>query len=424
MAGETTSEAEAKYYSALLIGSFLVREGGSCDIEQGSAYGAALLMPQVARSAGWPVYLTGLTVRAIAFLCVNMFLQYNMLALISVEENVMNHYAGQMNLCNYGVGSIGPMGTEVTPARTYSWNQWATRVFVKDSLKALFPHRTDDIDSTVDPGEYALESHKARYVCCFVFILATMGEAFLILNMAKLLWTVPTKAESWITSPNQSTGLASLEQTIEDLQDEDSDTEGENAWLDKVRIAVAGIPLSWKIVYLLLIWLPKLILWVLCCRIGVTFLMETAGIEDVIVNAVAMTFILNIDEMLCNTLMHESTKQMLSKCEEYVLFDVTAEANMTEQDIMKEFSEKQTWKHFRLKDVLDLLPMKLISALGLTTIFVLNYYYVRCDFNEDGQVVSKPMYLPTSPHLTLWQVLFPMTMPKEEEPFWTAPGSN
>mmetsp|Transcript_112097 Transcript_112097/g.356255 ORF Transcript_112097/g.356255 Transcript_112097/m.356255 type:complete len:477 (-) Transcript_112097:162-1592(-) len=408
----TDIDFDTKYYAALLMGSFMVREGGSCDVESGSAYGAALMLPQLARSAGWPLLLTGLSLRAWIFLVVNICMQYSMLMLISREENVLDTIAGQMNLCNFGAGSRGPLGTEITPERTYSWDQWITRVFVKDSLKALFPHRLAEIEAAIDPGEYALESRWAREICCFIFIIATMGEFLLTINMGKLLYMVPTKDESWLTA-------RSAEAEATQWHEDDAGAEGNV--LDKVKIQVAGIPRRWKIFYCLFLLLPKAVLWYLCCRIGVEFLMETSTIAEVIVNAVAMTFILYIDEMMCSFLMSQTTRSILSRCEEFVLYDVTTEGRMTDQEIMLEFCEKQKWKYIRFKDFVEVVPGKLLTAVLLTAMFIACYFWQKCDITAGGEVVSRTMYKPTIIHENFLQVLFPSLVPRVAEPFWEMP---
>ncbi|CAL1163525.1 unnamed protein product [Cladocopium goreaui] len=63
------------------------------------------------------------------------------------------------------------MGTTYSMPRLYSFPIWSTRVFVRDSLKAVFPDLADQIDAKVDPGEYR-EASKARplavaFVTCY-----------------------------------------------------------------------------------------------------------------------------------------------------------------------------------------------------------------------------------------------------------------
>merc|ERR1712232_954353 len=95
-------------------------------------------------------------------------------------------------------GCIGPGGTRYTAARLYSWGQWNTRNFVKESLMTLFPDKHKEIKEHVDPGEYGLEDYFVRIAAVFVFMVSVMEELFCIARIVKLLWLVPTRAESWI----------------------------------------------------------------------------------------------------------------------------------------------------------------------------------------------------------------------------------
>merc|ERR1719506_3577426 len=51
-----------------------MREGGTCKVEQ-SVYGAAIVMPQLARTAGWSKCFTILAFRSYVFLMLNILLQ-------------------------------------------------------------------------------------------------------------------------------------------------------------------------------------------------------------------------------------------------------------------------------------------------------------------------------------------------------------
>merc|ERR1719310_2605160 len=85
--------------------------------------------------------------------------------------------------------------------------------------------------------------------------------------------------------------------------------------LDNVHLRLAGMPIIWKVLSIILICVPKLMLWKLTITAGTTFLFETGGIEDVIVNSVALTFILGIDELMFENLMSTSVRAMIDKVE-------------------------------------------------------------------------------------------------------------
>merc|ERR1740117_369135 len=102
--------------------------------------------------------------------------------MIGKEELIMDRFGGQMNLCDFGAnmedcpgpGCLGPLGTEITPSSMYDWGSIVNRGFVKDSLKALFPDRVDDIEAAIAVGEYGVESYWCRVACCFIFMMSCM----------------------------------------------------------------------------------------------------------------------------------------------------------------------------------------------------------------------------------------------------------
>jgi hypothetical protein len=184
-----------------------MRDSGECKIEE-SVYGAAIVMPQIARTVGWDKTMTMLTFHTYLFLLINIFLQAYMLRMIAKEENVMDGFGGQMFLCDFGAhlencpgpGCIGPFGTNITAPRLYSWSSIAIRNFARQSLQTLFPDKLNEISLKVDPGEYGLESYWCRLACCFIFMICCMGELAVTVKMFQLLYKIPTQAEPWIVA--------------------------------------------------------------------------------------------------------------------------------------------------------------------------------------------------------------------------------
>merc|ERR1719254_452569 len=141
---------DAEYSSYIAGGKVITllmkRDKGECVMSK-SVYDAAIVMPQICRSAGSPKSLLHLAIRSYLFLFVNFFLQGFILYMICQEELVMDKYAGEMHLCNFGAGiqdcpggenCIGPSGTNYKDAgRMYSYDSWSTRTYVRDSLKAI-----------------------------------------------------------------------------------------------------------------------------------------------------------------------------------------------------------------------------------------------------------------------------------------------
>ncbi|CAE7883988.1 unnamed protein product [Symbiodinium microadriaticum] len=183
---------------------------------------------------------------------------------------------GQMYLCDFGAN------LNACTVDPNAEGAWQTRSFVAASLKALFPDKADDI----------------RYY-------------------------VPSTDEPWYELGEE---------------EEDEAQESMEKWLGQVTVQVAGMSRLWKIVNafvsafdrlvqsdvlniasneVILVLVPKFLLWEMTAShelslesTGVDFLMETAGrclgkpsIDDLIVNSVALGFLLTLDEMLTEAMM-------------------------------------------------------------------------------------------------------------------------
>lgn len=397
-------------------------------VEAHSVYGAALVMPQLARTSGWALTYTALAIRSYLGMVLNVIIQGYLLYMLSKEERLLDKYAGQMHLCDFGAhledcsnedtpNCIGPGGTRYTYERLYNWNQWATRVYVKQALLDLFPEMRDDIVDKVDPGEYGLESHLLRTLCCFIFVVGLWSDLVRSTAIVQMLWYVPTKHEPWII----------YEVPEWDTKDRMKKVRGWSE-LDFVKFRIAGMPGSWKVMNTLFLVFPKVYLWVLTVDIGVVYLMETSTISDMIINAVALAFILSIDELLASVLMSHTTQHVLSLTENFYPFE--GEAG-DESDIdCFEFNEKDkdwnicTWRFYKTS-----FPMPIVGPLLCTLFFMCKYYREHCVTLEDGSWVSKAVRKPLVGDLPLTSFLFgpfPMWFPigTAEEPMWEMPDSR
>ena len=73
------------------------------------------------------------------------------------------------------------------------------RLFVKESLLALFPDLHEAIEQKDDPGEYGVEDFWCRFACCLIFMLTMTNEAHNILRLFTLFHFIPSTAQSWIS---------------------------------------------------------------------------------------------------------------------------------------------------------------------------------------------------------------------------------
>jgi hypothetical protein len=403
--GEAAPRIEARKTARVSLGKLYlsVKKEDVMNVEVTSIYGQAFVMPQIARSAGWPARLVVLCVRSQVFLMANCFLQWMLVYSLMKEEQVMDKFAGQMWMCNFAAikegcpeadGCIGPGGTRITPSRLYSFAQWNMRKFVKTALKDVFPDRSDLIEEKVDAGEYGLESQHCRLLCTFLFIVAVTQELRSSIELIRLLWSVPSEEQSWVV--------------------EDPDT-------CEVKLKISGIPRAWKFANVILVVVPKFMLWQFICRTGMIFLLETASIQNTIVNSTALTFILNIDELLFEVFATAQTKHMLRTIEGYPI-GKQSETEISDEKIAEwpdegiiDASEVNVW--FSRASV----PWYVLVSVGIWVYFVWVYYTTHCHLSPDGTLVSNPMYLPKSTSFSHLSAFLPQVFPvaSVDTPYWT-----
>merc|ERR1712217_139730 len=94
------------------------------------------------------------------------------------------------------------------------------------------------------------------------------------IQLIQLFWYVPSENLPWIS--------------YEEPDWEEKETAKRiHSWneLDCVSFKVNGMSLPWKFFNLILVWLPKSLIWYRLASVGYLFLMETSGILDVTINA-------------------------------------------------------------------------------------------------------------------------------------------
>jgi len=357
-----------------------------------------------------------------------------LLLLLSKEEEIFDQYAGQPYLCDFGVKGRwtsekgkGPGGTEVTGQRLYKFGDWSNRLFTRDALKALFPEKADTIDTVVDPGEYGSETWFGRVLCCFLLITSLNAELDLCYNFIRLLWNAPDGSVNWIAMK------------------EDRHTLGKSAkyWLDHVKVQVGGMTRAWKVINFFVILIPKFTLWCLTAETGVTFLMETATINDVIVNACALAFLLSLDNMILETFVSAEIRCLMDKCEPLSVEEPngmwcveapemsmeefnTLESEIAEKEgskthdelVLQDYVERQHKRSYWFTFLRTLIPLKFLRVCLCTVFFVAQYYIKDCVL-EDGQWVSKPLRLPVEESYGPLNFVVPPEL--QEETFWSMP---
>jgi len=415
------TEAEMPKVAASKAISILTKmeKEGFCGIESASIYGAAVAMPQIARSAGWPGSLLALVIRIYLFLLLNFVLQGFLLSMIGEEQMKWYAFSGQMHLCDFaaaiencptGPNCKGPLGTTYSAPRLYDYNIWATRIYVRDSLKAVFPDKEKELMEKVDPGEYGMENYYCRFACLFLFMLSVVDDLAGTYKLARTLWFVPTESRSWISYSYPSWAEKEEISEIKEL--------GE---LDFVHLSVAGIPWHWKLFNVCCVLVPKCALWLALVRSGVHYLMETAGIVDVIVNAMALTFVLEVDEMVFNRFASGMTKHIMSCVHDLPTFNTDDVEEETDEQALERFYRTEVGSARWTGKKLLVVPVRFLQVLSIQLLFMWDYYRSNCVRQEDGSWVSKEMHLPVGLEYSPLKLMFGIESATEHEPFWTMP---
>jgi len=403
--------------------SFLmkVEQTGYLGVEKGSVYGAAIAIPQIARSVGWSATMTGLAMRSYIFLAFNVFVQTFLISVMNEEAHIMNPFAGKMHLCDFGASISscpdgancrGPGGTIYTYTRLYGFSAWSTRAFVRDALKALFPERTEDVDAAADPGEYGVEDYYCRLVCCLIFMMGVVDDLWSSIGLASLLYHLPVAEESWIRYE------------VPDWMEKEQAKKIHN-WseLDLVRFRVAGMPLVWKLVNLSCVFLPKVYIWWTLVSTGFHFLMETAGIVDLVVNCMALSFVLSIDEMIFSRLATMASKHMMCNLEDLALFDTHVEEHETEEEVVSRY-DREEFGRKKWKILLLVLPRRLMAISALMAFFICKYYYNNCQWQGDGSWISKPIFMPESVTYNPLSFIHGLFLDASVVPLWEMPSED
>jgi len=365
---------------------------GTYHLESDSVYGAVIAIPQIARSVGWNWTMTALTLRCFLLLGLNYLLQGSAIMYIGEESQVMDVLAGKMHLCDFAYDledcpednhCTGPGGTKYVSDGLYSFDVWSLRMYMRDTVQAALkgtkygekllaedpkdPYKRNAIQKTFDPGEYGLESYWCRVLACLIFMINEVQDLFKTNALIMVLLTTPNHGESWVRC------------------ERGGDTRADP--LGSSKFQIAGIPVIWKIVYFVVVVVPKGFLLYNVCWMGLRFLMESAGILDLVLGAMTMDFILQLDELLYSALGSAATKHLMDGLQSYE-YDVTDNEDFLDNE--RSGGSKAKWGAIKLT-----IPRRLLFTILILVIFMARYYLTNCDW-VDGMFVSKPMYLPES----------------------------
>jgi hypothetical protein len=266
---------------------------------------------QLARSTGWNLHFSMLALRQFIRLFFAALIQWAILRYFGYSLMTMQPYGGQPWLCNMGEdfmdcsetdpgpNCIGPGGQPYTKASLFSdFGTWSSRMFLRDSLAAIYADdplgapMTDKIydKGNIDPGEYGLEDSTIRYLALLLFAIQIQAELRSIIDSLVVISWCPCTNDPWLSA------------------DSDAKTN------DEVHFVHGGIPWYWKIFSYFII-LFKLAVAMFTGVLGTRFLLDTAAIQDLIFNSLALTFIFTLDDLIQSAWSTKEPQRMMEKLE-------------------------------------------------------------------------------------------------------------
>jgi len=359
---------EAKRSALLFVTLWDTRHGRMAvlDLPDDTLYSGSIVMPMIARSSGYQLTFTAIAVKMVVLNVACIALQFGLIVSFYHSLVVLPGLDGTPNICTYGqdVGKRhtphGPLGFPLERNRGNIETDY-TRVMVRNTLYEVMK-KVNVTNNSIGPVELGMESATCRTVCIGVFCVAICAELFSIHDLIRFLLNVPTEAPG---DPNASN---SAERGEEALLDDEEDKPGSRAagrwitfsqdakieslrqsWhetgrsnLDSVRFKACAMPMSWKVFGSAML-VAHIFIVVLTFWNGLSFLMNTGGIVDLVLNTLSLTFILDLDRLLFFTLARGITKEILKRVEPLMLHDSALTPLKQELENRQDKEQRYTW---------------------------------------------------------------------------------
>lgn len=226
---------------------------------RGSIHGVVVVVPQIAREHGWsPVYV-GRTVQAF----VVMFTCYILQAVFIRELHRID--AIKDACCQCRPNDCLSAGMSYTGPSYYLGVDWHLC-------------KTPNLPNI------------AQKVCLSAFVLAMFMDLRETYDIAKCLFRIPSTAGTWVSVKFQTE--QSIQRNGPDIDRKESATLG---------YAVNGMDTAWKCVNWIAVVMPKAIIFVTMLVKGSTYLSNERNRSELIMNAVALIFIIDLPKLVFYT---------------------------------------------------------------------------------------------------------------------------
>jgi len=336
-------------------------------LQEDSIFSASLAVPMIARSTG---YARSFTVTAIKLMCLTLLcIMIQAIVLEKLYRTAMRKMPkldGQPGMCTYGQDpgsadkAYGPSGVLYDPLEAnveYDFDMYIIRNTLAEMLLHE-PFKSKNLTNPrIGPVEYGLESASCRLVCIAVFALGIFQHYQYIAAVVGFLWNSPTTFKPWdlgdrdteaeterwiecqedkllIREDKVTKAIRKAEAAVSNVANKMSNAEvyqpsrtGEEVEaaetieeMEHTSFKMNGMPWSFKFLWAWpLTMCIRAPLIVAVAYFGLVFLMSTGSIVDLLLNSLALNFLLEVDVLVFTAFGTGMSKDILARMEPFVL---------------------------------------------------------------------------------------------------------
>jgi len=249
-----------------------------------SLYGVCVVLPQVARQLNWHAVYIGLVVKS--YVCI--FIVYAMQSMFVWE--VCRLVWKLDDDCNADPESCQHSGFRAV-------HEWMLRPGGRVRWYLCSPQVDGDSDSQI-----------LRKLCVIAFVLWLFKDLRQTYEIAMLILKLPNQAGKWMVMKMVTESSMVQLDKKGFLEHED---EAEIEW------QIDAMELQWKIITSVFIIIPKFMVAVALCYYGSVWLLNTTERSDLILNAVALVFVLELDEAVFAAVMSSDTQTKMDNLQSW-----------------------------------------------------------------------------------------------------------
>jgi len=359
----STVEAR-KYFRKALARATSARHSGLL-VPKDSLYGSVIVLPQVARSLNnHPVYVGKALV---AWMCLFLVLWMQGMFVYEVYKMVMS----KDTCCT---SNPDPCLEEGFIRGGPAW--WGWFGVARDRWYLCYPQ----LDAT----------HRAqvlRKLCVAAFVVCLFKDIRQSYEMVVLLMELPSETGTWMV-------INTLEEEVLRV-----DTNGEKKFArekdEQIHWQVDCLELHWKVLVLVAVIVPKLLIFAFLYFYGSIWLMNVADHQELILNAVALVFVLELDEAVFAAVTTSDVQQQMDNLQPWNPHQSSSRRASENDETKSESSDEGSDRSnssaddqgatFTIMDTVQTL-FRLLTFPALLMFFsfiVINWYDIHCTTASD-----------------------------------------